>query len=125
VQVHHLAVVVSDLARAEAFYVGVLGLPVIKRWGQRSIWVDLEGSFLAIELSAGTELSAGNERIDAAPGFHCLALRIAAKDRESWRTRVTAAGHPVERESPFTLYVRDPDGNLVGLSHHPDVANSA
>jgi catechol 2,3-dioxygenase-like lactoylglutathione lyase family enzyme len=116
VQVHHLAVVVADLARAEAFYVGVLGLPVVKRWEERSIWVDLEGAFLAIELAA----SSGPKRIDTAPGFHCLALRIPQKDREIWRSRLAAAGHPVERESAFTLYVRDPDGNLVGLSHHPD-----
>ena len=28
---HHLAVVTADLARSEAFYAGVLGLPVIRR----------------------------------------------------------------------------------------------
>ena len=27
---------------------------------------------------------------------------------------------PIERESPYTLYTRDPDGNLIGLSHYPD-----
>lgn len=115
-QVHHLAVVVADLARAEAFYVGVLGLAVVKRWEQRSIWVDLEGAFLAIELAA----SALPTRIDTAPGFHCIALRISQNEREIWRSKLAAAGHPVERESAFTLYVRDPDGNLIGLSHHPD-----
>ncbi|MGZ3417306.1 MAG: VOC family protein [Polyangiales bacterium] len=117
-QVHHLAVVVADLSRAEAFYVGVLGLPVVQRWEQRSIWVDLEGAFLAIELATAP----GPTRVDQAPGFHCLAMRIPTKERETWRSRLAAAGHPVERESPFTLYVRDPDGNLVGLSHHPEPA---
>jgi catechol 2,3-dioxygenase-like lactoylglutathione lyase family enzyme len=118
VQVHHLAVVVSDLARAEAFYVGLLGLPVVKRWEQRSIWVDLEGAFLAIELAGAS----GPMRVDAAPGFHCLALGIAREARENWRAKLLAAGHPVERESAFTLYVRDPDGNLVGMSHYPTPA---
>jgi glyoxylase I family protein len=28
----------------------------------------------------------------------------------------------VERESPYSLYLRDPDGALVALSHHPHLA---
>jgi catechol 2,3-dioxygenase-like lactoylglutathione lyase family enzyme len=44
--VHHLAVVVRDLERAEAFYAGVLGLPVAQRWADeagapRSVWLSL------------------------------------------------------------------------------------
>jgi hypothetical protein len=51
-----------------------------------------------------------------------VALAIARSEREAWRLRLAAAGHPVERESPYTLYVRDPDGALVALSHWPDAA---
>jgi glyoxylase I family protein len=117
---HHLAVVVSDLPRAEAFYVGLLGLPIDRRWddpdgAHRSTWVALSPGFLAIERAR----AAAPVRADAAPGFHCLALQIPAEEREVWRARMTAAGHPVERETDFTLYVRDPDGNLIGLSHFP------
>lgn len=117
---HHLAVVVRDLARAEAFYVGVLGLPVDRRWNDdhgahRSTWVRLAGGFLALERAAAE----GPTRSDAAPGFHCLALEIPPEERETWRRRLTAAGHAIERESAYTLYFRDPDGHLVGLSHFP------
>lgn len=117
---HHLAVVVADLARAEAFYVDLLGLPIERRWdddagAHRSTWVSLERGFLALERAA----AAGPTRGDDAPGLHCLALGIAPNEREAWRARLGAAGHPVERESAYTLYVRDPDGNLVGLSHFP------
>ena len=121
--VHHLAVVVADLARAERFYAGVLGLPVLRRWEDaagkpRSVWLGLgEGAFLAVERAETPEAA---RRTDTAPGFHCLALGIRPEERESWRTRLAAAGFPVERESPFTLYTRDPDENLVGLSHYPD-----
>ena len=112
-KVHHLAVVVSDLGRAEAFYSGVLGLPVIKRWDERAVWLALDGeAFLALE-RAGS----GTARSDTAPGWHCVALAIDVSEREIWRTRVT-----VERESSYTLYARDPDGNLVGLSHYPCAA---
>ncbi len=124
-KVHHVAVVVADLARAEAFYAGTLDLPVVRRWSDaqgapRSVWLDLDGAFLAVERAG-----AAGRRGDADPGWHCVALAIAAAEREAWRARLAAAGVAVERESPFTLYVRDPDGNLVGLSHWPDACAAA
>lgn len=121
---HHVAIVVADLDRAERFWCGALGLPVRRRWtddagAPRSVWVALgETSFLALERGA----AGGPKRADAAPGLHCLALAIDAKDRGTWRARLAAAGVAVERESAFTLYVRCPDGTLVGLSHFPDDA---
>lgn len=120
--VHHVAVVVENLERAEQFYVDVLGLRVIRRWDDaearpRSIWCELgAGAFLAIERA---ELE-GPKRDDLAPGFHCVALRIRPDERQPWRERLERAGVTVFRESAYTLYVRDPDGNIVGLSHFPD-----
>jgi catechol 2,3-dioxygenase-like lactoylglutathione lyase family enzyme len=117
--VHHLAVLVRDLDRAEAFYADVLGLPVIARHDDeagrpRAVWLGLDGgAFLAIEKAGAAAPGAG------APGWHCVALTIPLGEREPWRTRLMAAGHPVERETRYTLYARDPDGALVALSHHP------
>lgn len=122
--VHHLAVVVRDLDRAEAFYAGVLGLPVVRRWDDaagapRSVWLGLGGgAFLAVEKAAPD----APPRSGAEPGWHCVALAVKPDERERWRARLAAAGVAVERESAFTLYVRDPEGNLVGLSHWPDAA---
>ena len=121
--VHHLAVCVADLPRAEAFYCGVLGLPVRDRWTDesgvpRSFWVDLGAGFLAVELASEDQRRGG----DGGPGWHCVALRIAPADREAWREHLSRCGHPVERESAYTLYVRDPDGALLALSHHPHPA---
>lgn len=119
---NHLAVVVRDLARAEVFYAGVLGLPVLARWDDekgfpRSVWVGIEGGmFLALEREKGR----GAPRDDGAPGWHCVAFDIAVTEREAWKARLEAAGHPIERETDYTLYTRDPDGNLVALSHHPE-----
>jgi glyoxylase I family protein len=121
---HHLAVVVADLAVAERFYGGVLGLPVVQRWNDehgapRSVWVGLDGgAFLAIERAAAPT----PKRSDDAPGLHCVAFRIPRGERERQRHVLESAGFPVERESPYTLYVRDPDGNLVAFSHHPEPA---
>lgn len=121
-RVHHLAVVVRDLEVSERFYCGVLGLPVVQRWQgpdgrPRSIWVSLgEGTFLAIELASADS----PKRTDQAPGLHCLAFAIPRAEREDHRARLTAAGFPIEHETRFTLYTRDPDGTLIGFSHHPD-----
>ncbi len=122
--VHHLAVVVQDLGRAEAFYTGVLGLRIVRRWDDeagvpRSLWLELEGgAFLAVERAHAGE----PRRVDEAPGWHCVALGITRSERERWRERLSAKGVAVERESSYTLYVRDPDGNLIGLSHYPEPA---
>jgi catechol 2,3-dioxygenase-like lactoylglutathione lyase family enzyme len=120
--VHHLAVVVRDLERAEAFYGGVLGLPVERRWADdrgapRSVWLSLGGgAFLAIEL-ASADLPP--RPAPDLPGWHCVALAIAPSEREPLRAHLAAAGFPVEKETAFTLYTRDPEGNLIALSHHP------
>ncbi len=120
--VHHLAVVVADLDRAERFYVGVLGLPVVRRWtddaGQpRSVWVEIGGAFLAIERAH----AAGPVRAGEAPGWHCVALAITAAERQTWTGRLAASAIPIERESDYSIYFRDPDNNLIALSHHPEL----
>jgi glyoxylase I family protein len=118
---HHLAITVVDLARAERFYAGVLGLPVERRWADaagapRSIWLGLgDSAFLAVELHVGD----ASARVIDRPGWHCVALGIDPSARASWRARLAEAGFPVERESDFTIYVRDPEQNLVALSHYP------
>jgi glyoxylase I family protein len=117
---HHLAVVVRDLDRVTAFYRDVLGLPEIRRWtddagAPRSVWLAMgSGAFLAVEKAAED----APERAGA-PGFHCVALAIEPSRRAAWRDRLGAAGIAVVRESPFTIYVHDPEENLVGLSHYP------
>jgi len=120
-------VLVTDLEAAEGFYAGVLGLRVLRRWDDasgrpRSVWLDLgDGSFLAVERAP----EAGPRRSDDAPGHHCLALRIEADARSGWVAHLEAAGVPVERETGYTVYLRDPEGNLVALSHWPDAAAGA
>jgi hypothetical protein len=118
--IHHVAVKVADLARAEAFYVGVLGLPVLRRWPTsdgkqvRSLWLELgAGAFLAIERSDGP----GPSKTEADPGLHLLALRIRRSERERWIAKLASAGFPIYQHTDYTLYVQDPEGNRIGLSH--------
>ncbi len=123
---HHLALQVADLAACERFYTGVLGLAVLRRWpaeggGDRSLWLALGDGFLALERAeAGT--AAASPWRDGRPGIHLVALRIAAVERAAWEERLRAAGVPVVHRSPHTLYLRDPEGNRIGLSHWPEEA---
>ena len=119
---HHLAIQVCDLERAERFYAGVLGLRVIARHADaqgapRAIWVQAGEGFLALELAAGAAVAAPFR--DPTPGLFLLALRIERAERATWERRLAEAGHPKVAETAFTFYVRDPEGNRIGLSHHP------
>lgn len=124
-RVHHVAVCVQHLPGALEFYRDALGLEELRRWHRedgslRSVWLafgdsaDEERAFLAVEEAPGEAT-----RHDHEAGLHCLAMQIDSLDRERWRSRLEAAGYPVERESDFSLYVRDPDGALIALSHWP------
>jgi glyoxylase I family protein len=119
---HHIAVKVADLARAESFYVSVLGLPVSRRWPSadgrqdRSVWLDLgAGAFLALERG-----EKGPQKSENASGIHLLALRIRRDEREAWASKLAEAGYAVYHQTSFTIYVQDPEGNRIGLSHWPE-----
>jgi catechol 2,3-dioxygenase-like lactoylglutathione lyase family enzyme len=120
---HHVAIKVADLARAEAFYAGVLGLPLLRRWpasdgvGDRSVWLGLgAGAFLALERSEGAQPA----KAENAPGLHLLALHIERADKEAWIAKLAEAGHPIYQHTDYTVYVKDPEGNRIGLSHWGD-----
>lgn len=117
---HHVAVQVKDVARVAAFYVDVLGLPELKRFHRddqslRSVWVGVAPGFLAIEQAP--ELTP-----DGVLGFSMLALRIPAAKRAETLAHLERHGVAIEKQSGWTIYFRDPEGNFVGLSHHPDDA---
>jgi catechol 2,3-dioxygenase-like lactoylglutathione lyase family enzyme len=123
---HHIAIKVADLVGAEAFYGGVLGLRVQRRWpsadgqGERALWLDLgAGTFLALEKAAPSAANVAIEKAEDAPGMHLLALTIARDQREAWVKKLIEAGHPIYHQTAHTIYVRDPEGNRIGLSHWP------
>lgn len=127
--VHHLAIGVRDLPRVEAFYTSVLGLPVQRRWprpdgrpGDRSVWLDLGGgAFLALERAEHPP--APRPPGAAAEGYLLAALAISRDQRTAWEARLKAAGVAVVRRTAYTLYLDDPEGNRVGLSHWPDAVD--
>lgn len=120
-RIHHVAIKVSDPEECLGLYRDLLGLPELRRWFEddgslRSVWLRFgSDAFLALERARQS-----SQRSDDQTGHHCLALEIEATDREAWRARLEGAGIEIERESPYSLFFRDGDRNLLALSHYPD-----
>ncbi|KFA88554.1 VOC family protein [Archangium violaceum] len=121
---HHLAIQVRDVEKVTAFYREVLGFAELKRHHRpdgslRSIWVGVPGGgFLALEEVTG-EPEPGPFRNEQ-PGLFLLAFRISKAGRAGAVEALARAGVPLEHETRWTVYVRDPEGNRVALSHHPE-----
>lgn len=123
---HHVAVQVRDVANVARFYVETLGLPELKRFHRddgslRSIWIGAssgatEGPFLAIEQAGGSSPAAP----PAPVGFSMVAFKIDASKRAGLVQTFQRLEVPIEKETGWTIYIRDPEGNLIGLSHHPE-----
>ena len=113
--VSELVLEVVDLAAAEAFYSGVLGLPVVERWPDReAIWV-MAGERTRIGLWRPQVGLAGGRG-----GLHVhFAMHIDDTDYDSAVALLRERGADVE-EMAFdgagrAAYVTDPDGNVVEL----------
>ncbi|MBL8955480.1 MAG: VOC family protein [Myxococcaceae bacterium] len=116
--IHHVAIQVHDVEKVAAFYREVLALPERVRHRRddgslRSIWVEAsaDGAFFAIE-----QLEGGSR---GALGHSLVALRIAREERAGWLARFEKLGVPIEKQTRWSVYVRDPEGNAIALSHHP------
>ena len=122
---HHLAIQVRDLEGLTRWYQELFGLPLLRRWPgndgrDRSVWLDLGAhAFLALERCEGIP-AAGEPWSRETPGLFLLALRMPLADRADWEHRLAARGIAVERRTSWTIFFRDPEGNRLGLSSHPD-----
>jgi len=120
---HHLAIQVQDLERVAAFYREVLGLAELKRQltpdgSLRAIWIQVpEGGFIALEQSRGEPPPASSE---GRPGYSLVALRISREERKQIAEELVRHGVAIVYETKWTLYISDPEGNQIGLSHYPD-----
>lgn len=114
--VSELVLEVVDLEAAEAFYAGVLGLPVVDRWPQReAIWV-MAGDQTRIGLWRPQVGLAGGRG-----GIHVhFAMKIEEDDFDAAVSLLRERGQDVEtmtfgEHHGRAAYVDDPDGNVVEL----------
>jgi glyoxylase I family protein len=120
--IHHIALWVKDLSKCTAFYHDVLGLHIVRHWddpqGQpRSVWLDLTGGVLLM-LEKSTLPS-----VDKRKGWHMVSLSINAQERTHVESILAQHGVSIVGRTEYSLYIQDPEGNHVGLSHWPDPAS--
>jgi len=116
----HFGIEVSDRERAERFYVGVLGFPVVARFGDQTM-LDCGGQNLALFVVSRPPLEAAerNRRISNPLGKGHHAFKVSRPDFDAAKAELAAAG--VETASPIDwgdhdcIYFLDPDGNLLEL----------
>ena len=124
--VHHIAIQCADLEKMVRFYREVLRLRVVRRWpsddpqkaGDRSVWLATGNSIIALERCGGQAMHPPWN--DEQPGLHLLALEIFLQSRDAWCQWLEHRGVEVKAKSQWTVYIHDPEGNRIGLSHFPD-----
>jgi catechol 2,3-dioxygenase-like lactoylglutathione lyase family enzyme len=116
----HFGIEVGDLARAERFYVDVLGLGVVTRLGDQ-VLLDCGGQNLALFQVARAPISPAERtaRISYPLGRGHHAFRVGRADFASARERLAQAGvesaEPIDWGDHDCLYFLDPDGNLLEI----------
>ncbi len=117
------ALYAEDLAAAEGFYGGLLGLPVLVREAGRHVFFRCGASVLLVFDPRATAIPPPEDaRLPVPPhGAHGpghVCFRAETQELEAWRRRFAEAGVAIEAEFAWphgarSLYVRDPAGNSV------------
>jgi glyoxylase I family protein len=114
-QIHHVAIIASDYARAKHFYTGILGLEIIRetyREERQSYKLDLRVGDAQIELLSFPDPPPRPTQPEARGLRH---LAFVVPDLDHTRSRLLAAGLDLEeiRIDPTTgkrfFFFRDPD----------------
>ncbi|WP_111733845.1 VOC family protein [Roseovarius amoyensis] len=119
------ALYARDLDAAAAFYGGVMGLKEVTRVEGRHIFFRVGRAILLIFNPDATVQGSSNPRLPVpahgahGPGHLCFAA--SREEIEQWRTRLQAAGYPIEADFDWpngarSLYFRDPAGNSVEIA---------
>jgi len=113
---------VSDLNRSVAFYRDVLSLVEVERWPEPrlGVWLSI-GRNAVLGLWPPRSGGPGVGIAGARGGAHVhFALYVAPGSLPSWKARLESGGNQVEGPVTFghgnqSLFVEDPDGNVVEL----------
>jgi catechol 2,3-dioxygenase-like lactoylglutathione lyase family enzyme len=116
----------GDLAAAERFYAGVLGLDVVSRDAERHVFFRCGAAMLLVfepDRTSSEPGQVGGVPVPAhgARGAGHVCFRVAEDALPRWRERLQQAGVALEAEITWprggsSLYVRDPAGNSVELA---------
>ena len=117
-QLGHVVLKVRDMGRAEAFYTGVLGLPVAARLDEMMTFFTLGNHHDFAIVAVGPD---GPDAPANAPGLLHVAFKVGTSldELRAVKAELEAAGVTVDNVFDHTvsqsLYLKDPDGNSVEL----------
>lgn len=113
-KIRQIALTVSDVDRALGFYRDVLGLPFLFRPGPNLAFLDAGG----IRLMLSTPQGAGEVGRNSILYFmvsDIASVHAALLERGAANERIPALTARMPDHELWTGFLRDPDGNLVGL----------
>ncbi len=114
------ALYAADLDAAEAFFAGVLGLPVLGRDRERHVFFRVGPASVLLVFNPAATLPGEHLPAHGATGPGHFALGIRPEALDEWREHLVARGVAIEQEVTWprggrSLYFRDPAGNLGEL----------
>jgi catechol 2,3-dioxygenase len=118
-RIGHIHLKVSDLDKAMAFYVDLLGFEVTQRYGSQAVFISAGGYHHHIGLNTWYSKNAPPAPVRSAGLFHTAILYPTRKDLAVALQRLINAKYPLSGASDHgvseAIYLNDPDGNGVEL----------
>ncbi len=118
-QIGHVHLKVSNLDKALAFYVDVLGFEITLRYGSQAVFISAGGYHHHIGLNTWYSKDAEPAPVNAPGLFHTAILYPTRKDLATILQRLIDEKYPITGASNHgvseALYLNDPDGNGVEL----------
>ena len=112
--IRQIAITVSDIEAAVAFYQGILGLNLLFRAGPNLAFLDANGVRIMLTTPQGAGTVGANSILYFnAPNIVAVYEALIEKGATSERAPELAAKMP--DHDLWTGFLRDPDGNLIGL----------
>jgi catechol 2,3-dioxygenase-like lactoylglutathione lyase family enzyme len=117
----HIALRVSDMARAREFYEGILGLAVVWEPDAENVYLSSGEDNIALHAAAGP--IQGGQRLDHF-GFVLPTRGDVDRAEEELKRKGVRISKPAKdhRDGSRSFYTSDPDGNVIQFLYLPGVS---
>ena len=115
------ALYVKDLAKAENFYCGILGLEKVSSTPNRDLFLRFGESMLLLFNPEQTEIDGGIVPTHGSIGRGHMAFAVPKSELTGWASLLHKNGIAIEKnvewdERDMSIYFRDPSGNSIELA---------